>query len=85
MMMQAMMEAATLARRASVGKPLQGERDIEIVLTEIGIVVRGSAIDGSGKRWSSIDIDWPEFDMTPDLLPNAVRLVNDRLPGAVKL
>lgn len=81
----ALQHAAALARKASVARPLQGERDVEITVTEIGFVVRGSAIDGSGRRWSSLDLGWPEFESNPSLLANAVHLINDRLPGKVEL
>lgn len=77
-----LVEAARLARLAS---DTAHERTIEVIITEIGFVVRGSSLDSSGRRWKSLEVPIDAYDKYPHLLANAVRLVNDRLPNAVKL
>lgn len=81
--MQQLLAAAKLAREAS-----QGRRMIEIVVTEIGVVVRGRTLLGTGAvapatdRWASLDVPWDEVGINPDLLPNAVVLVDRKLSAA---
>lgn len=66
--------AARLAREAS-----QGRRTIEIVVTELGIVVRGWTDGVDQMRPVSRDVDWPEMSSPADLASNAVMLVDREL------
>lgn len=66
--------AARLAREAS-----QGRRTVEIVVTEIGIIVRGSTTIGDRQRNASRDVEWPELSSPADLASNAVMLVDREL------
>ena len=66
--------AARLAREAS-----QGRRSIEIMVTEIGIIVRGSTTIGDRQRNASRDVEWPELSSPADLASNAVILVDREL------
>lgn len=66
--------AARLAREAS-----QGRRTIEIMVTEIGIIVRGSTTIGDLQRKASRDVEWPELSSPADLASNAVILVDREL------
>lgn len=75
-------EAARLARLAT---DVAGDtRSIEIAITELGFVVRGTALTAAGRVWSSIDVGFEEPNGDVALI-NAVRLVNDRLPNSVEL
>lgn len=70
-MMQHLMAAAAEARRAS-----SGERVVEIVITEDGLIVRGRGKSrGLIPISSTCDLDWSTFDHSPHLLLNSVRLV----------
>lgn len=79
-MLDALAAAAAAARRAS-----SNDRDVEIVLTEEGFVVRGRTIvnrgadSGERRAGLSATLDWPEFEGNPTLLENSVNLVVDRL------
>lgn len=67
--------AARLAREAS-----QGRRTIEIVVTEIGVIVRGwIAIAGGHRSAPSYDVTWAELSAAEDLASNAVVMVDRRL------
>lgn len=66
--------AARLAREAS-----QGRRTIDLVVTEVGVIVRGSTTIGDRKRHASRDVDWPELSSPADLASNAVILVDREL------
>lgn len=66
--------AAAEARKATV-KVGVISRDVEIVLTEQGLIVRGTTQIGDLRAWAAQEIDWPEFHMGPSLLANSVRLV----------
>lgn len=70
----AMIEAAMAARRASIGG-----RDIEIVVTELGLVVRGILITDRQSFVASNEVEWEEFEIRPHLLVNSVNLVLDKL------
>lgn len=83
-MIDHMREAARLARQAgyerhrSQGAPALGdliERLVVVMITEQGWVVRGTSTMDGYKAVKSIEVDWPEFDGAPHLLPNAVNLV----------
>lgn len=74
-MITALIEGATAARRAS-----HSGRAIEIVITEIGLIVRGTC--GNTRRTHSLELDWPEFDASPALLGNSVALVAHELERA---
>lgn len=75
-----LIEASQVARRASTGK-----RMIEIVLTELGLVVRGRTMVGARRASHSIDLPWSEFTGSEHLLANCVRLVADRLVEAERV
>jgi hypothetical protein len=66
--------AARLAREAS-----RGRRTIEIVVTEIGVIVRGWAIVGEQKATANLEVPWRELSAAEDLASNAVCLVDRRL------
>lgn len=65
-----LMEAASEARKASVGGKI-----VTIAICEDGFVVAAS---NDGKH-AAIDIGWPDMDINPALLANAVRLIRDRV------
>lgn len=66
--------AARLAREAS-----QGRRTIEIVVTEIGVIVRGWTAIGGHRSAPSCDVTWAELSAAEDLASNAVVMVDRRL------
>lgn len=66
------MEAARLAREKST----EG-RSIYMLVTEEGFIVRGDRPPFT----AAVDVSWPEIDMNPGLLANAVYLVAGRLRG----
>lgn len=65
-----LMEAAREARKASVGGKI-----VTIAICEDGFVVHG-AKDG---KHAAIDIGWPDMDINPALLANAVLLISERV------
>lgn len=65
-----LMQAARLAREQSVGG-----RVIWIAITEEGFIVQGNRLAFA----SAIDVSWPEMDMNPGQLANAIQLVARRL------
>lgn len=65
--------AARLAREAS-----QGRRTVEIVVTEIGVIVRGSTTIAPDARPTQL-VPWPELSSPADLASNAVMLVDREL------
>lgn len=65
--------AARLAREAS-----QGRRTIEMMVTEIGVIVRGSTTIAPERRPSQL-VPWPELSSPADLASNAVMLVDREL------
>lgn len=68
--------AARLAREAS-----QGRRTIEIVVTEVGVIVRGWTVVGGDQHTlgKSREVTWPELTSPADLASNAVMLVDKEL------
>lgn len=66
--------AARLAREAS-----QGRRTIEIVVTEIGVIVRGWTEIGGHRSARYHEVSWAELSAAEDLASNAVALVDRRL------
>ena len=71
-MMDKLIEGAKAAREASVDG-----MDIEIVLTELGMIVRGKRRHGGRDYSRTHEVVWREFDMAiPNLLSNAVALVS---------
>lgn len=76
----AMIDAAKLAREATV-KEGAIERDVEIIVTELGFVVRGMVKIGPSWAHQSQQLDWAEFLTNPALLANSVRLVEQALIG----
>ena len=68
--LKTVMDAARLAREKST----EG-RSIYILITEEGFIVRGDRPPFT----SALDVSWPEMDMNPGLLANAVYLVAGRL------
>lgn len=66
--------AARLAREAS-----RGRRTIEIVVTEIGVIVRGWTVVREQMTTVSHDVEWAELSAAEDLASNAVCLVDRRL------
>jgi hypothetical protein len=72
-----LIEASQVARRASTT-----HRDIEIVLSEVGLVIRGKTRVGARAVAHSDELRWSEFDHSPHLLANGVRLIADRLAAA---
>ena len=66
--------AARLAREAS-----RGRRTIEIVVTEIGVIVRGWTAIGGHRSAQACDVTWAELSAAEDLASNAVVMVDRRL------
>ncbi|HMN54187.1 MAG TPA: hypothetical protein PKC32_08355 [Sphingopyxis sp.] len=66
--------AARLAREAS-----RGRRTIEIVVTEIGVIVRGWTAIGGHRAAQACDVTWAELSAAEDLASNAVVMVDRRL------
>lgn len=66
--------AARLAREAS-----RGRRTIEIIVTEIGVIVRGWASVGGQTATATHEVPWRELSAAEDLASNAVALVDRRL------
>ncbi|MGV7119617.1 hypothetical protein [Sphingopyxis sp. 550A] len=66
--------AARLAREAS-----RGRRTIEIVVTEIGVIVRGWTVVREQMTAASHEVPWRELSAAEDLASNAVVMVDRRL------
>ena len=74
-MIAALISGARTARQVS-----GGSRVVELVVTEVGLIVRGRMLSNGGLPVShSIALDWPELDANPALPGNAVRLVAQEL------
>ncbi len=73
------MQAAEAARKAS--SVTDSSRVIEVLVTEDGIVVRGSSIaPGRPEIKSSGEVSWRDFMRRPRLLVDSVHLID----GAIK-
>lgn len=71
-MIEKLIEGAKAAREASVDSC-----DIEIVVTELGLVIRGKRVVGFRTFAESRDMTWKELDQgVPNLMSNAVALVS---------
>lgn len=66
--------AARLAREAS-----RGRRTIEIVVTEIGVIVRGWTVVREQMTAAYHEVPWRELSAAEDLASNAVVMVDRRL------
>lgn len=77
----AMQEAARVARLHSTVR--DDRQTIEVMVTEGGIVVRGTYRTAREAFRSSGELGWPEVDANPDLIVNCVRLVADGLAQKV--
>lgn len=74
-MIDHLIRAAREAREQS-----SGERIIDIVVTELGFIVRGRGKSrGLVPIQHSVDLPWSQFDQSPELLTNAVRLTGREL------
>lgn len=81
-MIAAMMNAAEAARK---GTDLLGNsKMIEILITEIGIVVRGQCRRGDFEWRASNELAWREFFSRPQMLVDSVRLTDRRLIAALE-
>lgn len=63
--------AGEAARKASVNG-----RTVEVMVTEIGIIVRG----GGNGRWSSYEVGWPQLESRSDAVLGAITFVVQALP-----
>lgn len=69
-------DLATLMRAARDARELSVDgKAIYILITEEGFIVRGDRTPLT----SAIDVSWPEMDMNPGQLANAIQLVARRL------
>lgn len=69
-MMDQLIAAARQARVES-----SGERLIDIVIVEEGLIVRGLARRPTGTVTHTVAIDWPEMESPAPIVLNAVRLI----------
>lgn len=72
-----LIKAARLARQAT---PIHDNRRVvEVLITEVGLVVRGRYSDARHAFSASHEVPWPDLNGQPRLAENAVNLVVRRL------
>ena len=81
-MIAALMDAARSAREAS--SVLDDSRTVEIVITEIGLVVRGRAKADDRAYAASFEVRWEELQARPSMATFAVGRVVDALAASTK-
>lgn len=79
-MIRDLMEAAKVAREAST--VTTDRRTVEVLITELGLVVRARYRDARHAISATRDVGWDEIERLPRLATNAVRVAIRSLENA---